>query len=182
MAKKPAKKPQTTQPQPPEPVEAPKELEQSQDMPVEAQPEPKVEALESQTKAEAPVQPPEQTPTPSPVVLTLEYLQDEIKALLEVVSEQASVIAQVQETLARKRKPVISNGKVQIRDTLTGTVYKSKNNVYQTMLKAGDLNELVAKGVFGDLPEKNTFGVYALFRAWPDRFEEVAAEQVQEDK
>jgi hypothetical protein len=41
------------------------------------------------------------------------------------------------------------------------------------MLKAGELKDLVAKGIFGDVPEKNTFGVYALFRAYPDRFEEV---------
>jgi len=27
--------------------------------------------------------------------------------------------------------------------------------------------------IFGASPEKNTFGVYALFRAYPDRFEEV---------
>jgi hypothetical protein len=41
------------------------------------------------------------------------------------------------------------------------------------MLKAGELSDLVKAGIFGTSPEKNTFGVYALFRAYPDRFEEV---------
>ena len=74
--------------------------------------------------------------------------------------------------VALKRKPT-ANGKVQIRDKQTGKIYKSKNNVYQTMLKAGELSDLVKAGIFGTIPEKNTFGVYALFRAYPDRFEEV---------
>jgi len=43
-------------------------------------------------------------------------------------------------------------------------------------LKSGALKELVDKGVFGSVPEKNTFGWYALARAFPDRFEEVKAE------
>jgi hypothetical protein len=74
--------------------------------------------------------------------------------------------------VALKRKPT-ANGKVQIRDKVTGKIYKSKNSVYQTMLKAGELSDLVKAGAFGASPEKNTFGVYALFRAYPDRFEEV---------
>ncbi len=44
-------------------------------------------------------------------------------------------------------------------------------NAYQSLLKSGELKELVDKGVFGDVPEKNTFGWYALTRALPDRFE-----------
>jgi hypothetical protein len=35
------------------------------------------------------------------------------------------------------------------------------------------LKALVDKGLFGDIPEKNTFGWYVLVREWPDRFEEV---------
>ena len=54
------------------------------------------------------------------------------------------------------------NGKVQIRDKQTGTIYPSKNNAYQTLLKSGELKDLVDKGIFGDIPEKNTFGWYAL--------------------
>jgi hypothetical protein len=81
-------------------------------------------------------------------------------------------MADVQSQLALKRKPT-ANNKIQIRDKPTGKIYKSKNSVYQTMLKAGELKDLVEKGIFGDIPEKNTFGVNALFRAWPDRFEEV---------
>ena len=81
-------------------------------------------------------------------------------------------MADVQSQLSLKRKPTIST-KIQIRDKETGKIYKSKNNVYQSMLKAGELSDLVKAGVFGAIPEKNTFGVYALFRAYPDRFEEI---------
>lgn len=52
-------------------------------------------------------------------------------------------------------------------------MYPSKNNAYQTLLKSGELKDLVDKGVFGETPEKNTFGWYVLEREWPDRFEEV---------
>ena len=73
----------------------------------------------------------------------------------------------------RKRKPPASNGKVQILDKQTGEIYRSKNNAYQTLLKSGELKDMVDKGVFGDIPQKNTFGWYALVRELPDRFEEV---------
>ena len=86
-------------------------------------------------------------------------------------------LRQLQETLARKRKPVSSNGKVQIRDKETSTVYPSKNNAYQSLLKSGALKELVDKGLFGEVPEKNTFGWYTLVREWPDRFEEIPSEK-----
>ena len=82
-------------------------------------------------------------------------------------------------TITKRRKPV-SNGKVKIRDKKTGIVYPSKNNVYQSLLKAGELKELVDKGVFGDVPEKNSFGCYALFREMPDRFEQVKEEEAAE--
>ena len=85
-------------------------------------------------------------------------------------------MADVQSQLALKRKPT-ANNKIQIRDKQTGKIYKSKNSVYQTLLKAGELKDLVEKGIFGDIPEKNTFGVYALFRAYPDRFEEVREQE-----
>ncbi|MFC1979905.1 hypothetical protein ACFLVS_03465 [Chloroflexota bacterium] len=101
--------------------------------------------------------------------LSMVYLNSELEAMKQIVSEHSQQIAEIQEALARKRKPV-ANGKVQIRDTKTGKVYPSKNNAYQTMLKAGELKDLVAKGIFGDNPEKNTFGWYALVREWPDRF------------
>jgi len=81
------------------------------------------------------------------------------------------------ETPTRQRKPPVSNGKIMIKDKLTGKVYPSKNNVYQSLLKAGDLKELVDKGVFGPIPEKNNFGCYNLFRAWPDRFQEVKLQE-----
>jgi hypothetical protein len=75
--------------------------------------------------------------------------------------------------VAMKRRPPANSNKVQIRDKQTNKLYPSKNSVYQNLLKAGELKDLVDKGIFGNEPLKNTFGVYALFRAYPDRFEEV---------
>jgi hypothetical protein len=94
---------------------------------------------------------------------------DELRTLIQTLTTQ---MADVQSQLSLKRKPTVNN-KVQIKDTVTGKIYKSKNSVYQTMLKAGELRDLIEKNIFGPTPEKNTFGVYALFRAYPDRFEEV---------
>jgi hypothetical protein len=91
--------------------------------------------------------------------------------------EHSGTIVELEQAIARKRKPVASNGKIQIRDKQTGTVYPSKNNAYQSLLKAGELKSLVDKGLFGDVPEKNTFGWYVLVREWPDRFEEVQETQ-----
>ena len=108
--------------------------------------------------------------TPAP---TLENLFEELQSLKQLAEEHTNLITQLQETLARKRKPPSSNGKVQILDKQTGNIYPSKNNAYQTLLKSGELKELVSKGIFGDIPEKNTFGWYALVRELPDRFEEV---------
>ena len=99
-------------------------------------------------------------------------LKAEVDELHTLIQDLTTQMADVQSQLALKRKPT-ANSKIQIRDKQTGKIYKSKNNVYQTMLKAGELKDLVEKGIFGDVPEKNTFGVYALFRAYPDRFEEV---------
>ena len=136
-------------------------------------------------KAEAPtpaptpeVPQPEAPATPAP---TLESLFEELQSLKQLAEEHTNLISQLQETLARKRKPVSSNGKVQILDKQTGEIYPSKNNAYQTLLKSGELKSLVDKGVFGDIPEKNTFGWYALVRELPDRFEEVKpAEETQQ--
>ncbi len=120
----------------------------------------------------------EPTPAQAP---TLEQLHQELQSLKQLVEEHTNLISQLQETLARKRKPPASNGKVQILDKQTGEIYPSKNNAYQTLLKSGALKELVDKGVFGDIPKKNTFGWYALVRELPDRFEEVKpVEDVQQ--
>jgi len=113
--------------------------------------------------------------------LTLESVQKELDILKELVSDHAKQIASMQEALAKKRRPT-SNGKIQILDKVTGEVYPSKNNAYQTLLKAGKLKELVDEGVFGPEPEKNTFGWYALVRAWPDRFEEKKIEETAANK
>ena len=127
---------------------------------------------------EAEVLKPEEPATPAP---TLENLFEELQSLKQLVGEHTNLIAQLQETLARKRKPVSSNGKVQILDKQTGEIYPSKNNAYQTLLKSGQLKDLVDKGIFGDIPAKNTFGWYALVRELPDRFEEVKpAEETQQ--
>jgi hypothetical protein len=146
---------------------------------------PKPEAQKSKPP-QAEIKPPVPVPAqPAPekskplLAPTLDSIFQELQSLKHLVDTHSGLIAQLQETLARKRKPVASNGKVQIRDKQTGKVYPSKNNAYQTLLKSGDLKSLVDKGLFGDVPEKQTFGWYTLVREWPDRFEEVPAEQQQ---
>jgi hypothetical protein len=104
---------------------------------------------------------------------TMANITKEIDALWQAISQQNKLIVEFQETLARKRRPPASNGKVKVKDKKTGKVYPSKNNAYQTLLRAGELKGLVDKGVFGDVPEKNNFGWYALKRELPDRFEEI---------
>ncbi|MFC1905097.1 hypothetical protein ACFLXT_05010 [Chloroflexota bacterium] len=133
----------------------PEELQPQETLPTEAS----AEQLETSPE-------PVTSTTEPPVVVTLESLQQEVEFLKLTVSE-------LQETLARKRKLPASNGKVQIVDKQTGQIFPSKNNAYQTLLKSGELKDLVDKGVFGDIPAKNTFGWYALVRELPDRFEEV---------
>ena len=115
------------------------------------------------------------TSTPKPEAkkpMTLSSLQKELEALKQTVQDHTQMIAELQSELSRKRRPTI-NSKVQIRDKQTGKVYPSKNNCYKSLLKAGELKDLVDKGIFGSNPEKNTFGWYALVRALPDRFEEI---------
>ncbi|MFC1901622.1 hypothetical protein ACFLX3_01655 [Chloroflexota bacterium] len=148
MSKKsPVKKPKDQKPEEPEPQE-----------PVPEQPEPETSPEPATSTPQ-----PDETPTPA---ITLKSLHQELESL-------KLIMAQLQETMARKRKPAASNGKVQILDKQTGEIYPSKNNAYQTLLKSGKLKELVDKGDFGDIPEKNTFGWYVLVREWPERFEEV---------
>jgi hypothetical protein len=107
-----------------------------------------------------------QSPEPFTAPITLESLQRQIDSLN----------VQLQELLARKRKPPVSSDRIQIKDKLTGQTFRSKNNAYQTLLKSGDLQSLIEKGVLGPIPEKNTFGWYVLAREFPDRFEEVKPE------
>ena len=153
----------------------------------------KAPSKQEQAGEPAPVQAPAQVPTPeetkpeesdqqSTQPLTLETLSAQLQSLQELVLDHTQQITQLQETLTRKRKPPKSNGKVQIRDKHTGTIYPSKNNAYQTLLKSGELKQLVDKGVFGDIPEKNTFGWYVLVREWPDRFEEVNPEEMKPEE
>lgn len=134
----------------------------------EGTPEPEqVEVQPEETKVEK-LEPPKS--------LNMAYLYSELQAVKQVVQEHSQQIAELQEALARKRKAV-PNGKVQILDKKTGQVFPSKNNAYQTLLKAGEIKSLVDAGVFGADPVKNTFGWYALVRALPDRFEEIKAEE-----
>jgi len=166
----------------PEPVmEEPKpESEDPEPQPQETPP------TEEQPKPEAPpesVTPPEpepDTPATAAIAPTIESIYQELESLKQIVGEHTQLIPQLQEALARKRKPVASNGKVQIVDEKTGQIFPSKNNAYQSLLKSGELRDLVDKGIFGDNPAKNTFGWYALVRELPDRFEEVKqAEEVK---
>lgn len=157
-------------------------------------PESKPVSPEPEKQKPQEVKPPEQPPEPQPEatesspapqlekskLLTLAYLNQELQSLKHMVDEHANLMTQLQEIIIRKRKPVTSNGKVQIKDKETGTVYRSKNNAYQSLLKSGALKDLVDKGAFGDVPEKNTFGWYTLVREWPDRFEEVKPEEPQQ--
>ena len=119
-----APKPEELQPQ----ETAPTELQPEAEAP-ELQPEQEVPQLEPETPSEPVTSTTEPKPATTPVpTLTFKYLHQELEILRQVVEEHASLIIQLQETLARKRKPVVSNGKVQILDKKTGTVYPSKNN------------------------------------------------------
>jgi len=108
--------------------------------------EPKVETPKKK-------QPKEVIPTPQAEVvvpevakqeepLTLKSIQKELNSLKELVLDHAQQITSLQDALTRKRKPT-SNGKIQILDKVTGEVYLSKNQAYQTLLKSGELKELV---------------------------------------
>jgi len=112
---------------------------------------------------------------------TLDDLQKIVDNITKTILEHRQQIAELQEVVTRKRKPT-NNGKIQIKDKNTGKVYPSNNNCYQSLLKAGELKELVDKGVFGSDPTRNNFGWFALNRAWPDRFEEMRPDQSEEVK
>jgi hypothetical protein len=143
--------------------------------------EKKTKASKSKSKAKgavAPPEAPEQAQEPEqdiPPMRTLDDLYMEVLRLRQVAMDHTKQIAELQSRPIKKRV-MTHNGKVQIRDKETGNVYPSKNNAYQSLLKAGELKELVDKGIFGPIPEKNNFGWFALVRALPDRFEEVKAE------
>jgi hypothetical protein len=166
----------------------PSEATQPEPAQEEKTPQPAEEAIPVLTPTPAPtllidVEPPVATqPLTKPKPLTMASLKaevDELRALIQTLTTQ---MADVQSQLALKRKPT-ANNKVQIRDKQTGKIYKSKNSVYQTMLKAGELDKLVEAGTFGPNPAKNTFGVYALFRALgPDRFEETHQQEPESTK
>jgi hypothetical protein len=164
----------------PEPVEELPVIQLEESVEEKTEPEPVVETaptveLVVEVKPQPVVEP---TPAPAkPKPLTMISLHNELEELRQVVDGQAILIKQLMETPVRQRKPPTSNGKVQIKDTVTGKIYPSKNNVYQSLLKAGELDDLVKQGVFGSDPAKNSFGCYNLFRAWPNRFEEVHEEQ-----
>ena len=159
-------------------------VEQPAETVVETAPivEPEVQEAEPEKSAEVELQPvvdvkPVPTPTPvtpsKPKPLTMNSLHTDLEALRQIVDQQAILIKQLLEAPVRQRKPPVSNGKIQIKDTKTGKIYPSKNNVYQSLLKAGELEDLVKQGLFGDNPYKNSFGCYNLFRAYPNRFVEV---------
>jgi hypothetical protein len=163
----------------PEPVEQPAETV------AEVEPQPIVEVVAEPAPTVEPaveVKPqPVIEPTPAPVKpkpLTMTSLHAEIEELRKIVDQQTILIKQLMETPARQRKPPTSNGKVQIRDTKTNVLYPSKNNVYQSLLKSGELDDLVKQGVFGSDPSHNSFGCYNLFRAYPGRFVEVKPSDV----
>ena len=143
---------------------------QSQEQP---QPEPQVE--ETETPEPQPSEPtleststPSLTPNPDfipiPPDLNLSHVYTEVVFMEQVLSDVLDIAFQIQEHIMKKRTPAKSNGKVQIRDKQTGTVYPSKNNTFQSLLKSGDLKELVDQGLLGDNPSENTFGWYILVR------------------
>jgi hypothetical protein len=153
---------------------------ESKPVPPETEKQKPQEAKPPEQPSEPQPQATESLPPPQPEkpkALTLAYLNQELQSLKHQLDDHSNLMSQLQEIIIRKRKPVASNGKVQIKDKQTGTIYKSKNNVYQTLLKSGALKELVDKGILGTTPEKNTFGWYTLVRYWPDRFEEIKPEE-----
>ncbi len=163
---------------------------------VQAHPRPAVKLPEKNAKAET--KPVEKKPEPTPVqeekvkdiipepvpqkpTLTLEILRDALIRVQQDLELHGQEIANIKESIARKRTPPVNgNGKVQIKDTQTGKVYPSKNGTYKALLKAGELKTLVEQGVFGPDPDHNSFGWYALNRAFPNRFVELKPEPVEQ--
>ena len=155
------------------------EIEPQPVIEVVVEPAPTVEPV-AEVKPPPIIEPtPTSVPPAKPKPLTMTSLHAEIEALRQIVDQQAILIKQLMVAPVKQRKSPLSNGKVQIKDTLTGKIYPSKNNVYQSLLKAGELKSLVDANVFGTNPEKNSFGCYNLFRAYPNRFVEVKPEEIK---
>jgi hypothetical protein len=147
----------------------------------EVNPTPIAEPISDESEADLHQSPPEPYPDIDTQLkeiepITMLGIVKAIGILRDELAKQGGVISMLAQELARKRKAV-PNGKVQIKDTLTGKVYKSKNNAYKSLLGSGELSELIKQGVFGPDPARNTFGWYALNRAFPGRFEEIKAEE-----
>jgi hypothetical protein len=141
--------------------------------PVVPTPQAKADVKKPMPKPLAEAKEPSAQPKPEPAEQkTQPDILAELADIRQTLIDHSNQIAEIREVLSRKRKPV-NNSKVQIKDKTTGKVYPSKNNCYQSLLKAGELTGLVKKGVFGSDPEHNTFGWYALNRELPDRFEEI---------
>ena len=151
-------------------------------------PAPETSPAVSPQTAEAPAQPSEPAPSsppapeqpveaPARAEVSLFDLYAILVELRALVHDQHEMLLTFQSApKATRRAPMLPNGgKVQIMDKLTGETFPSKNGAYQSLLKQGALKELVDKGIFGADPKKNSFGWYALKRAWPDRFEEQPA-------
>ncbi len=106
----------------------------------------------------------------------LDSLKFEVNHLQRRIGEIELTIPVIKSGIFTREEKRPKKRKVQVRDRVTGTLYPSKNNCYQTLLKEGQLQELVTQGIFGAEPEKNSFGAFALFRALPDRFEVISVE------
>ena len=162
---------------------------ESVEQPVEPEPvvetapivEPVAQEKEAEPEKSADAEHVELTPIPhiKAKPITLVSLHAEVEALRTIVDQQVIQIKLLMAPPMRQRNPPLSNGKVQIKDTLTGKIYPSKNATYQTLLKSGELEDLVKQGVFGSDPIKNSFGCYNLFRAFPNRFVEVKPEETK---
>ena len=141
--------------------------------------EPVAQVKEAEPEKSADAEHVELTPIPhiKAKPITLVSLHAEVEALRTIVDQQVIQIKLLMAPPMRQRNPPQSNGKVQIKDTKTGKIYPSKNNVYQSLLKAGELEDLVKQGVFGADPVHNSFGCYNLFRSYPNRFVQIKPEE-----
>jgi hypothetical protein len=137
------------------------------------QPKQKEPTAQAKAKAkEKPVAVPEPVPEQPAIEPAPFDIQKEILCMKAVILDLLAEVAELVASQKPLRRPT-ANGKIQIKDKQTGKIYQSKNSTYKSLLKAGELKELVEQGIFGPTPEKNTFGWYALVKALPDRFEEI---------
>jgi hypothetical protein len=122
------------------------------------------------------VKPPVEQPAP----LTLESLQKAIQLLRVDFDTHTVKLEEILVLVSRKRKPGVNgNTRVSILDTVSNITYPSKNGTFRALLKEGKLDDLVAKGIFGPDPKRNSFAWYSLNRAYPNRFIEIHPEQVK---